>query len=129
MLNVDYNKLVFAEVKNVTGFFKEEAGANAMKVKSLYDSIKLTFGLNSLVMMVAQEADVYKYVILGQDVRKTVLGSIVYIPKDKRLDIWLPGDILPMLQFKGRSVVFKNYAALLDKLGLDRMFDKLIVNL
>lgn len=124
MLRLSYQGLPFAEVKNVTGFFKDETHKNALKVKSIYDNIKILFGLNTLTMLIAEGVDVYKYVIRSQDHRKTPLGEIIYIPDERRLDIW-DGGMYPLVQFKGKVIAHKGYTALLDMAKLDRLFEKL----
>ena len=126
MLNINYRGLNFAEVSNVTGFFKELSKDRLMKVKAMFDNIKIAFGINKLNLQIAEGADVYRFIILSKDSRQFPLGEIIYMPSDKRLDIWITGETSPLIQFKNKKVVYKNYSEFMNYLGLDRIFDRLV---
>jgi hypothetical protein len=126
MLDLGYRNLNFAEVSNVTGFFKELSKERLMKVKSMFDNIKISFGINKLNLQIAEGADIYKFTILSKDHRQYILGEIVYMPSDKRLDVWVTGEFAPLIQFKNKKVVYKNYSEFMDYLGFDRIFDRLV---
>lgn len=125
MLDLNYNYYKFAEVKNVTGFFKELGHNHMMKVKAMHDNIKLLFNLNKLMLYIAEGAEIYQFIIPSQDFRNLEVGRAIYQPVDKRLDLWMAGDRVPLIQFKGKKVVHKNYSPFLDMAGLDKLFGKL----
>lgn len=116
----------FSDINNVTGFFKEEAsGKWMMKVKSLYDNIKILFGLNTLQIQVAEGEEIYKFIITTQDYKKIPLGWLIYYPSEKTLEVfesYLPD---PILRFKGKQVVIENISPILSKAGASGLFKRL----
>ena len=114
----------FAAVSNVTGFFKDEAGGKwVMKVKQLYDNIKILFKINTLPLEIAKGEEVYKFTIITQDYKKIPLGWIVYYPTQKILEVF-EGDNL-LFRFKGKQVISKGIGPILDKAGADSLFKRL----
>ena len=129
MLPVDYNSLIFADVTDLADFYKTKL-PEIDKIKSVMGACKLLFNLpqGNILLQVSQEARVYKYLFLSPDVHKTILGVLVYLPTERRLDFYdgSDGGVLPTLQWKGRKVVWKNYPAILDRAGFPKLFDRLI---
>lgn len=128
MESVDYLKLNFSKVVNKGDFFKGNL-PEMIQVRSLYDSIKLLLNLSSDVVIInVSETDrIYSYTILSPTVNKFVLGKVVYLPLLKRLDIYNGDNLeLPLIQFKNKKPVFKNYSILLDRAGMDKLFNKLL---
>ena len=127
MLPVNYNNLAFADVTDLADFFKTKLPEIN---KVLMGACKLLFNLpqKNVLLQVSQEARVYKYLFLSPDVHKTVLGLVVYLPTERRLDIYdgSDGGALPTIQWVGKKVVWRNYPTLLDMAGFPRLFDKLI---
>lgn len=130
MLSTDYLGLKFALVKDPGKMFKEDKGIEMIKVKSIFDASKLLFNINNntIKLEVSETGNVYKYTIISPDHKKSILGYMYYIPKDRRLDIWAEGEAAPTLQFKVRTAVTKNYSGLLDRVGLENLFAR-VVNL
>ena len=129
MLNTEYTKQPFALVKDPGKFFQQERGSSTiLKVKAMYEAIKVVFNVVApkLEIMESEEDEVYKYTVISPDYLKQELGSLVYIPKTRRLDVWVGGDIIPLLQFKVRNPVFRNYSAFLDRAGVAKIFDRMV---
>ena len=128
MLPVNYIDLKFADVKDPMAFFKDSADKNeALKLKSLYEAMKVIFNINTNIkFQVAEGENIYKYIILSSDYRKVPIGFIIVIPKQRRLDIWNVGENFPLVQFKVRTAVFKNYSMLLEQAGVEKIFDRLV---
>ena len=113
----------FSDIKNVTCFFKEEDGGKwIMKVKSLYDNIKIMFKLNSLQVQVAEGEDIYKFIITTQDYNKIPIGYIIYYPKERILEVY---DDNLLFQFKGKQTLIKNINPILIRAGVDELFKRL----
>lgn len=128
MENTNYLGMKYAEVTNKTDFFKN-ALPEMMQVRSLYEAIKLLFNVSSerVKIETVEEARIYRYTILNPTVIKNVLGWIVYIPQQKRLDIYTVRDFnTPLLQFRNKKPVWKNYPLFLDRIEFDKLFTKLL---
>lgn len=131
MLPINYGLLVYAEVNKPAELFRDMGNnTESGKVRSLFDSAKSVFGITSVNFYISKESGVYKFVILSGPVRnRQIVGELYYIPKDRRLDIWTAGDTVPILQFKGKGVVFRNYSEFYEKLGFVKLFERLTSNL
>lgn len=128
MLNINYNQLNFALVTNLNDFFKTKL-PEMTQVRSIYDNSKILFNVpgNNIRVMCAEGERIYKFIILSLGVQKIPIGWFVYIPAQKRIDLYTPDSpLIPMIQWKNKKPVFKNYSAFLDRVGFDRLFDKLI---
>lgn len=128
MLNINYNQLNFALVTNLNDFFKTKL-PEMTQVRSIYDNSKILFNVpgNNIQVMCAEGERIYKFIILSLGVQKMPIGWFIYIPEQKRIDLYTPDSpMIPMLQWKNKKPVFKNYSAFLDRVGFDRLFDKLI---
>ena len=127
MLSTRYNYLNFATVQDLADLYKQ--GLPEMpKVKSLVDNAKSLFTLPSsrVVLLVAEGERVYKINLLMPDVNKALFGWLVYVPENRQLDIYtIDNSTVPLIQFKGKKVAFKNYETVLDRAGLDKLFEKL----
>lgn len=128
MLNINYNQLNFALVTNLNDFFKTKL-PEMTQVRSIYDNSKILFNVagNNIQVMCAEGERIYKFIILSPGVQKMPIGWFIYIPGQKRIDLYTPDSpMIPMIQWKNKKPVFKNYSAFLDRVGFDRLFDKLI---
>lgn len=113
----------FADIKNVTGFFKEESGGKwVMKIKSLYENIKILFNLNTLNVQVAEGQEVYKFIITTQDTKRIPIGFIVYYPPQKILEVY---DDQLLFRFKGKQAIVKNLNPILLSAGAEGLFKRL----
>lgn len=127
MLSTRYNYLSFATVQDQADLYKQ--GLPEMpKVKALVDNAKSLFTLpsNRVVLLVAEGERVYKINLLMPDVNRALFGWIVYVPENRQLDIYtVDNPDIPLIQFRGKKVAFKNYETVLDRSGLDKLFEKL----
>lgn len=127
MLSTRYNYLSFATVQDQADLYKQ--GLPEMpKVKALVDNAKSLFTLpsNRVVLLVAEGERVYKINLLMPDVNRALFGWIVYVPENRQLDIYsVDNSAVPLIQFRGKKVAFKNYSTVLDRSGLDKLFEKL----
>ena len=128
LLNINYNSLVFSEVKDNADFFNTKL-PEIINIKALYGSIKLSLKIpeGKLVIFCAEGERVYKIVVLSNDIHKYPIGWFVYIPQQKRLDLYtLSSSEIPLIQWKNKKAVFKNYDLLLDMAGLDKVFTNIV---
>ena len=129
MLPTYYNALAFAGVTDLGDFYKTKL-PEMDKVKALMNNAKLLFNLpqNKILLQVSQEERIYKYILLSPDVHEFVLGFFVYIPQERRLDLYdgSDGGVLPIIQWKGKKAVWKNYSTLLDMVSFPQLFSRLV---
>lgn len=128
MLSLNYNYLTYAGVSRfadlISGISPKEEG---VKVNSLYTTVKSMFGVSNIILNVAQERNVYKFNIMDQATKKYLIGYIVYIPDERRIDIWdssNPG--MPLIQFQGKKIVHQGYSELMQCIKLDTLFVRLL---
>lgn len=124
---IGYINMRFAAVEKPAELFRDMANDKGItKVRSVLNTIRSIFGLNSVMMQVSQENGVYRFAIMsGQSGKKYQIGDIYYIPGENRLDIWNPGSPTPAMQFVGKKLVYKNVPELFDKAGLCKLFERL----
>lgn len=128
LLNVTYNGYVFSRVKDLNDLFKENLPEMKV-VKGLFTAMKLCFNLpNDRVLVDVAEGDrIYKYTILTLDIYKYPLGWFVYLPLEKRLDFYSQDSPnLPLIQWKNKKPIWKGYADILDRAGMDKIFQPII---
>lgn len=129
MLNIMYQNLNYSIVKDRADFFKSPL-AEMIYVRSLFDSIKILFGINDNKITLGVSTDnsrVYKYSIFNPTVNNMIIGCIFYLPLQKRLDIYtLDNFKLPLIQYRDKKIVYKNYNIFFDRVGFSKLFDKLL---
>ena len=128
LLDMSYNGYMFSKVKDLSDLFKSKL-PEIMVVKKLHSSIKLCFNIpeDRLVVEVAEGDNIYKYTVLSTDIHKYPIGWFIYIPKQKRLDVYSQDSpSLPLIQWKSKRPVWKSYSDLLDKAGLDKIFSNIV---
>ena len=59
-------------------------------------------------------------------IRHSEKAEPAQIPKDNRFDVFNADSNIPVIQWKNKKPVFKNYSMLLDKMGLDKLFTKIV---
>lgn len=129
MLSINYNNLVFSVVKNKGDFFKNTSLPEVGKIRSMVESIKLLFNLppDRIGIFVAEGQRVYKITMQTPDIHRAVLGHFTYLPLEGRIDLYTSDNLMiPFIQWKNKKPVFKSYSAFLDRVGLDKMFDKVV---
>lgn len=128
MLPTHYNMYSYAVVKDPLDFFTTNLPEMA-KVKALFNSCKLILELppKKIILELAEGSRVYKYTFLTLGVNNIPFGWIIYIPEERRLDVYIPENpLIPILQWKGKKCEFKNYPMLYDRIGFDRLFDRFV---
>lgn len=128
MLPTRYNSLVFGRVEDLTDFFKDTGLPEMSKVKGIYEASKLMLNLptKKVMLEVAEGERVYKFTYFTPGIHNIPLGWAVYLPQIRQLDIYLPEDpYVPILQWKGKKVEFKNYPELYNRLGFDSLFNRI----
>ncbi len=129
MLSTSYNYMNFARVQDIADLYKQGRGLPEIpKIKSLIDNSCLLFSLpsNRIILNVAEGERVYRIDLLSPGVNKAQFGMIFYIPTNRQLDIYSSDDpTIPLIQFKARKVMWKNYVTLLDRAGVEKIFEKL----
>ena len=128
LLDISYNSAMFSQVTDLADFF----GSNlpeSKTLKALYNAVKLTFGaVEGRIIVQCLEGDrVYKLIVLTNNIHKYPIGWLIYMPLLKRLDLYMTDSPhLPLIQWKNKKPVFKNYSELLDKAGLDKIFTNIV---
>jgi hypothetical protein len=128
MLPINYNGLNFALVKDKANFLKETS-KEVRVVGNLYYASKISLGVpaDRVNLYAAEGSRIYKIEYLSPNPNKELIGYAIYIPSERRLDIYnAPDTRTPLLQVAGKKVMFKNYSQFLDRLGLDNLFKPLI---
>lgn len=129
MEETNYLGMKYAKVSNKADFFKG-GPPEMIQVKNLYEAIKILFNLPSdrvEIEVVESGARIYRFTLFNPQVTKNVLGWVVYIPFQNRLDIYTIRDFkTPLIQFRNKKPVWKNYSIFLDRAGFDKLFNKLI---
>jgi len=130
MLPIYYLSMRFANVTDLADFYRTDL-PEMSKLKGIIENIKLLFSLpqDRVVVQVAEGYRVYKITMLTPDVNKLPFAFFVYLPEEKRLDLYNSDNFrLPFIQWKNKKPIFKNYSLLLDKAGIDKMFTKILNN-
>lgn len=128
LLEISYNSMIFSQVTDLADFFNSNL-PEMKTIKAIYNSIKLTFGtVEGRIIVQCSEGDrIYRMQILTNSVHRYPIGWIVYIPIQKRLDLYMADEPhLPLIQWKNKKPVFKNYSELLDKANFDKLFTNII---
>lgn len=123
--DVTYLQLKFADIKDPIQYFK--VGRNELRL--LYNNIKLIWGLGNheLAMALSENQEIYRFSMIN---KRTIFGFVIYIPKLRRIDLYTSENVnIPLIQLKGRKVVYRNYPLLFEKMGLEKILEKLIISL
>ncbi len=128
MLPIGYQSFSFAQVTNLANFYKG-GQPEIPKLKLIVENIKLLFKLSGTCVLVevAEGERVYKVKMILPGVGKTSLGYFVYLPEERRLDVYSaenPG--IPLLQWKQKRVVYSGCSSLLDRIGISSLFGNLV---
>lgn len=83
-----------------------------------------------VLLSIIGENEGYRFDILGAGgLKEDFTAQIYYFPKTKGLDIYDHGTIgtgLPLVAFRNKKCVLKNYSILLQTLKFENMFNSLI---
>lgn len=128
MLNLNYNLCAWSQVPDVSDFYKSGL-PEVKRVRAIVDSVKILFGLpaNRIVLEVAEGKNYYRIAALTNDIHKVPFGWFVYLPGYDRLDLYsLESPGMPIIQWKNKKVVYKNYYSVLAKAGVEKIFDRVV---
>lgn len=132
-LKFDYITYNYSLVINKNDFFRT-SHSEISKLRTLHNSCSTLFRVpqNAIsIEMSMQEgtSKVYKLTISNRPVG--IFCILFYIPKETRLDIYDPfsSSGTPLIAWKGRRCVWKNYSELLKILNLERLFQSLIAGI
>ena len=126
MLDTQYLLLEFDEVIDLNDFYRERL-PEIIKIKSLISSLRLMYSLppKNINLYVSKGARVYRLDMY--DNRKILFGQLYYLPLQKQVDIYTSEDIeTPVLQWKNKKAVTKNYNRLFLYSDIDKVFERLI---
>lgn len=129
-LKTEYRNSTYSQITNPSGFYSGKI-PEAKRIKIVVEKIKFTFGLTDaqVRLEVANGERIYKITLLNQDAKKTMFGFFIYIPLEKRLDIWeskAEKQANIILQYQNKKPVFKNYTTFFDKIHFDKLFDNIV---
>lgn len=128
MLAIQYNSLPFANVEDLGDFFKTNL-PEMTKLRSMIEACKLMTDLPSkkVLLTVAQGERIYKITFLSPGIHNIPIGWFVYIPQQRRLDFYISDSpVIPIIQWKGKKIEFKNYPMIYDRMGFDDMFIRIV---
>lgn len=130
-LKFDYVVYNYSLVTNKNDFFRT-SHPEISKLRTLHNSCSTLFRVphNSIsIEMSMQDSSpkVYKLIISNRLVG--IFCVLFYIPKEARLDIYEPTMAAPLIAWKGRRCVWKNYSELLKILNLEKLFQSLVAGI
>ena len=129
MESLFYNSLNFSLVTDLAEFYRSKL-AEISRIRSMVDSAKILLHLPSstIKVYVAEGMRVYKIELYKTTLDKVPFCWIVYMPQQKRLDLYdlEKSSQAPLIQWKNKKPVFKNYTSLFDLLSIDKLFGRII---
>lgn len=123
--DITYLQLQFASIKDPNAYFNS-GGSSMSYLRRLYNNIKLIWGLenNNLDLSVSESQEVYRFSMMY---KRTIFGFVIYIPKQKRIDLYTSENVnLPLIQWKNKKVVFAALPLVITKAGLEKLLDRLV---
>lgn len=127
MLNLNYKLLNYSQVSDYDSFYKESL-PEVLKVKGAIEACKILYSMsnNRIILSVAEGERVYKIDLLTSGANKSIFGTLIYMPLDKRLDLYGYDTNIPLIQWKNKKVVFNNLETLLELAKVDKVFSNII---
>lgn len=127
--NLDYLNYGYMVVSDKQDFFKTNL-VEITKLKVLLNSCSTLFKIPQKDISVAVSKTDDKVYRIGIEDRKLgVIGLLYYIPKERRLDLYDSDPRVPLMSWKNKKCIWKNYSNLLGKLNIDKLFQSLISGL
>lgn len=126
MLNLNYLTISFAEVPDMNSFYRERL-PEIPKIRSFINTLRLMFSLppSRIQLLVGQGSRVYK--IIMKDTKKNSFGWFILIPTENRVDLFdYSNPEIPIIQWKNKKAVTKNYDQVLINAGIEKVFDRII---
>lgn len=130
MLDNSYIFWPISEVKNKDKdtLFKSKL-PEMIPLKSLVNQIRLLFKVpNTCIRLgVVEEKRIYRIQVYSNSgSSKSEIAYFFYLPLEKRLDLYEPGNAVPIIQWKSRRCVFKGLSMLYQCIGLERLFTPVV---
>ena len=126
MLNLNYLNISFAEVSDMNSFYRERL-PEIPKIRSFITTLRLMYSLplSRIQLLVGQGERVYK--IIMKDNKKNSFGWFIILPTENRVDLFdYSNPEIPIIQWKNRKAVTKNYSQVLINAGIEKVFDRII---
>jgi len=126
MLSLSYLNIEFAEVADMNSFYRERL-PEIPKIKSFINTLRLMFSLplDRIQLFVGQGSRVYRIVM--KDNKKNIFGWFVLMPIENRIDLFdYSNPETPLIQWKNKKAVTKNYDQVLINAGIEKVFDRVI---
>lgn len=127
MINTDYLKLQVYPVNNKNDFFKSRI-KGVTTIRNLCSVCRLIFVVpdTGIKLSVIGEAGIYRIDIYDGNIRKSTICRIYYTPSNRRLDIYDNNEEIPLVAWKSKKCIWKNYSPLLQKVNLENLFLPLV---
>lgn len=129
MLSVNYLYTTnFSIVADTNSFFREKL-EEIQKIKLFINSVKVLASLptENVVLWVAEGERIYKVELIQPGLRKISMGWFIYLPLKKRVDLYLAeSPSVPTLQWKNKKLEYSSLPLLVERLGVNNTFNKLI---
>jgi hypothetical protein len=127
--NLDYLNYGYMVVSDKQDFFKTNL-VEITKLKVLLNSCSTLFKIPQKDISVAvSKTDDKVYRVGIEDKKLGVIGLLYYIPKERRLDLYDSDPRVPLMSWKNKKCIWKNYSNLLGKLNIEKLFQSLISGL
>ena len=134
MIGTTYKGYQFALVPKIQDFYRDsgklpEVTGLKMIISGLRGVFKVPQGKISLY--VAEGARVYKINISDpKSPKNLIFATLYYIPEEKQIDLYdnMVSSDIPMIQWKNKRIVTKNYSMMADLAGYGRLFQSIIVS-
>ena len=127
MINTDYLKLQVYPVKDKNDFFKSGI-KEATTLRNLCSVCRRIFVVpdTGIKLSVVGESGIYRIDVYDGNIRKSIIGRIYYIPNNRRLDVYDDNGEIPLVAWKSKKCIWKNYSTLLQKVNLENLFLPLV---
>lgn len=127
MINNDYLQSQVSPIKDRNDFFKSGI-KGATTLRNLCSVCRRIFIVpdTSIKLSVIGDSGIYRIDIYDGSIRKTLIGRIYYIPNKRRLDIYDSDTSIPLVAWKSKKCIWKNYSELLQKVNLENLFLPLV---
>ena len=133
MLDYSYSySYQFAQVEKLSEFYKDSSKLQeTIKIRAIVDGIRNSFKVpqSKVKLSVAQGARIYKFDISNpKQIKDQIIAAIYYLPELNRVDLYdyMISPDIPLIQWRNKKVVFKNYSMLADMAGYDKLFQPIV---
>lgn len=126
MLDLNYLKTSFADITDLNSFYRERL-PEIPKIRSFINTLRLMYSLppSRIQLQVGQGSRVYKVIMM--DNKKNTFGWFILIPLETRVDLFdYSSPEVPIIQWKNKKAVTKNYNQVLINAKIEKVFDRII---